>query len=147
MKPSIITAAIIIGGSILLNGYFNRQFDKSTPINNLSSSQHNLSSSPHNHRPTLSMVESSITESLKYALHGLQGDNIIMDKKRDVQSIEIGTIRYSLGDDSMLVDFALLCADGDKITSSARLDRGEFFVYRGAWEFGDKTAVFKIENS
>ncbi len=130
MNRSIIIAAIIISGAILLNGYIDR-----------------ASHSPHFSRPSESEVKASVVQSFEYAFQALEGENIVMDKKRDIQKIQVNAIRYSESDSRMLVDFTLLCADGDNITSGIGLNRDEFGVYRGVWDFGRKQAHFEIKNN
>lgn len=130
MNKSIIVAAILISGAILLNGHFDR-----------------VSRTPPFPRPSESEVKASIIQSLEYAFKALEGDNIIMEKERDVQKIEVDSIRYSEGDSRMLVNFTLLCADGDRVTSGIVLNRDEFGVYRGVWDFGKKQAHFEIKKN
>ncbi len=130
MNKAIISAAVIISGAIFLNGHFERS-----------------SRAPHFPRPSESEVSTSVVQSFDYALKALEGDNVIMDKKRDVQKVQIDAIRYSEGDAKMLVDVTLLCEDGDKITSGISLNRDEFGVYRGAWDFGKKRALFEIKKN
>jgi hypothetical protein len=65
MNRSIIIAAIIISGAILLNGYIDR-----------------ASHSPHFLRPSESEVKASVVQSFEYAFQALEGENIVMDKKR-----------------------------------------------------------------
>lgn len=128
MNRSIIIAAIIVSGAILLNGYLDR-----------------ISRSPHFLRPSKGEVKTSVVQTLEYAFNALEGDNFIMGKNRDVQKIHIDAIRYSEGDAKMLVKFTLLCADDDSIESGVILNRDEFGDYKGVWDFGKKKAFFAIK--
>ena len=91
------------------------------------------------------MVKKEVFNSFDYAFHTVEGDNIIVNKKRDVRDIQVGDIRYSEGDGRMLVEFSLICGDGDKVSSAIGLNRDEFGVYHGVWDFGGKHAVFEIK--
>ena len=128
MKHSIIFASILISGAILLNGYFDR-----------------AARNPNFSRPSNKQVKTSVVKSFEYAFKALEGDNIIMDKKRDVREIQIVDISYSDGNKRMLVNFSLKCADGEMIQSGIGLNRDEFGVYRGGWDFGKKKANFEIK--
>lgn len=130
MNKSIIIAALLICGAILLNGYLDR-----------------TSSGPHLSRPSEKEVRKSVIESFDYAFKALHGDNVIMNKKRDVQRVEIGSIRYSEDNSKMLVGFSLVTNDGDNISSEIGLNRDEFGVYHGVWDFGTKRAYFEIKHN
>ncbi|MDR0533468.1 MAG: hypothetical protein LBH01_05885 [Verrucomicrobiales bacterium] len=131
MKLTVLIAAFMISGAILLNGYLNR-----------------ISGSSHFSHPSNKQVEKTVIESFNYAFSTLAGDNIIMSKKRDVEKVKIGKISYSENSTRMLVEFTLFCKDGDQISSGIGLNRDEFGTYRGVWDFGEsntKQAIFVIE--
>lgn len=127
MNRSIIVAAVIISVAILLNGYLDR-----------------AGRPPHLTRPSDRQVRAEIAKSFRYAFTALEGDNIIMEKKRDIRDIEVKGIHFSENDSRMLVDFALVCADGDRIQSGIALTRDDFGTYTGSWDFGRKRAHFEI---
>ncbi len=127
MNRSILIGAVIISGSILLNGYFDRKAEDP--------------------RPSKSEIRASVTETLEWAFHTLEGENVLMGETRDVEKVTVGDIRYSAGDERLLVDFDVQCADGSEISASVALERDDFWVYRGKWEFGGKRAHFEIKKT
>ena len=128
MNKSIILSAVIISCAILLNGYFERNSEPS-PSNPISKK----------------VIETSVLQSFEYAFHALEGENIIMGKEREVECVKIEDVRYSQDYKKMIVDFRLLCSDGDSISSGIGLNRDEFGIYRGVWNFGSKKAHFEIK--
>ena len=82
---------------------------------------------------------------MDYILHMREGDNMISGKKRDVERVEIGDIRFSDDNERLLVDFSLICDDDTEISTSVALDRDDFSVYRGECMIGEKKANFQIK--
>jgi hypothetical protein len=128
MNRSILVAALLVSAAILINGYLDRTSHPS-----------------HLSRPSTSTIKKQMVDSINYAIHGINGDNIIMNKKRDVQDIQIGDIRFAEGDSQISAECLLVCADGDHISSDVRLVRDDFGIYRGSWDLGAKKAVFEIK--
>jgi hypothetical protein len=126
MNRSIIIAAVVVSAAILLNGYLDR-----------------AGRSTHLLRPSDQRIREEVTKSFR-SVFATEGDNIIMERKRDIRDIQIRGIHFSEGDSRMLVDFTLLCADGDKIASGIAFERDAFGTYRGAWGFGQKQAHFEV---
>lgn len=128
MNRSILIAALIISGAILLNGYFDR-----------------VALPPHFNLPSTSKVKKTVVAALTSTFDASKGYVTIMNKKRDVNDIQINDIRYSEGGDRMLIEMTLACSDGDKVTSSFVLNRDDFGAYRGLWDFGTQKAFIGIE--
>jgi hypothetical protein len=126
MKHSTIFAALIISLAILLNGYLDRK-----------------AHSPSFTRPSEREIRSVVVDSFQRAF-AATGDNIIMQKKRDIREVRIRGVHYSDGDTRMIVDFTLVCSDGDMVSSGIGLNRDEFGTYRGVWDIGQKQARFEI---
>lgn len=119
---------MIISGAILLNGYFERR-----------------SESPSSSRISKSEIESSVIEAFEYTFHTQAGENVIMGKEREIKEVKVDDIRFSDDRSKIIVDFILLCSDGDSISSGVGLNRDEFGIYRGIWNFGNKKANFEIK--
>lgn len=127
MNKTIITAALIISGAILLNGHLERR-----------------SESPKNEAISKSEIESSVIRSFERAFHAEAGANVIMGKERDINEVKVDDVRFSDDRSKVRVKFVLIHSDG-AISSGVILNRDEFGVYRGTWSFGSKKAFFEVK--
>lgn len=128
MNRTILIAALIISGAILLNGYL----DRAALPSRFS-------------RPSASKVTKVVTDSLNETFQLHKGYIVLVNKKRDVKDIHINEIRYSEGGERMLIELILDCSDGEKVSWSIPLNRDDFGAYRGTTDIGAHKVYFQIK--